>query len=218
MLSQSRFHELDVKGAASLTDGFYLSADTAKMAELSLLTFDFGSKRRIRNTVTGALSKPLLQARIALDTATVLIDGVGITVADFALSAGVLNTAPVTDTTLIVPVGGGLKIGRLNVESVTDSAGARMTGLDGRVMLRRFNGLDRVPEIVLNIDLRRLAAGTLSSRLLLSKAHVNARMHKLPRLVKMQQEIRRLTDSIGRARPDLSPDSVLRPACRATAA
>ena len=62
-----------------------------------------------------------------------------------------MNTAPVADTTLVVPIGGGIKLGRLNIESVADSAGVHMTGLDGRLVLRRFKGLDRVPELVANL-------------------------------------------------------------------
>lgn len=210
MLSQERFHELDVVGKAKLSNGFYLSADTAKMAELGLLRVNFGSKERLRNSETGALSKPLLQASVAIDTATVLVNGVGISLADLSFGAGVLNSAPVSDSTVVVPVGGGLKLRRLDIESITDSAGVRLAGLDGRVMLRRFKGLDRVPEIVANLDLERMAAGTTSSRLMLRKAHINANMHKLLHIVKMQQEIKHIADSIRRVCPDLSADSVLR--------
>ena len=55
-----------------------------------------------------------------------------------------------------------------------------------------------------------MTAGTMSTRLVLNRAHINASMHKLPHIVKMQQEIRRISDSIRSVRPDLSPDSVLR--------
>ncbi len=210
MLSPNRFHELDVNGEARLDKGYYLSADTAKMAEVGMLKLNFGSKERVYNTENGSMSAPFLQAKIALDTATILVNGVDISLADLSLGAGAMNTAPVADTTLVVPIGGGIKLGRLNIESVADSAGVHMTGLDGRLVLRRFKGLDRVPELVANLDLRRMTAGTMSTRLVLNRAHINASMHKLPHIVKMQQEIRRISDSIRSVRPDLSPDSVLR--------
>lgn len=211
MFSQDKFHCLDVRGRLKGHNLYYLSNDTAKMAEIASLGIAFGSQVKMRNDTSSLERKNrrMLSAGIKIDTATVLIDGVNITLSGLALGAGVENNRqPPSDTTLVVPVGGGLRIARLNIESITDTAGVRIRDLGGHVALRRFSGMSRVPELLVNFDLGRMAAGTPSSRLVLSKAHLDASTHKLPRVVEREQAIRHLTDSIRQRHPDLPADSV----------
>lgn len=117
------------------------------------------------------MTAPTLAAGISADTASILIDGINITVGDFRLGAGVENMGRNNDTTLVVPVGGGLIISRLNIESVTDSAGVRIRDLAGHVGIKRFQGSKRLPLLSANLDLGRWSAGTTDTRFMLSKAH-----------------------------------------------
>lgn len=209
MLSADNFHRLDLRGKLEGRDLYYLSNDTAKMAEVHRLNIAFGSKVKVADSVTRK-SSPMLAAGIKIDSATVLVDGVNIGLGDFALAAGVENSRPSADTTLVVPVGGRIKVGRLNIVSVTDSAGARMRGLSGRVSLHRYKNSRRVPEIVAKLDIDRLAAGTTDTRLFLAKAHLDASTHKIPSLRGNRKEIKQMADSIRKVHPELSPDSVFK--------
>lgn len=101
-------------------------------------------------------------------------------------------------------------MGRFNVESVTDSGGMRARNIDGRVSLRRFRGESRVPELAAHLDIARIAAGVSNTRFILSRAHVEASMHKLPSRRRLPEQLKRTVDSIRHVHPDLAPDSVLR--------
>ncbi|MCM1067187.1 MAG: hypothetical protein NC418_06415 [Muribaculaceae bacterium] len=210
MFGRETFHRLAIDGKLSARNLYYLSNDTAKMAEVRRLDFDFDSQRRVSVDSSGQRTQPLLSAHIKVDTATMLINGVNIALGRLALGAGVENSARSADTTIVVPVGGGISVGALNIESITDTAGARIRNMAGRVMLHRFKGESRVPEILLNVDLGRVSAGAPSTRFVMSKAHLDASLHKLPEVIKRRAEVRAAADSIRRVHPDISPDSVMR--------
>ena len=208
MLSQEKFHSLDVRGNLSGNKLYYLSNDTSVMTEINELSVRFGSRTQIKDS-TGE-TNPTLAAGISADTANILIDGVSITVGGLELGAGVENNGNQHDTTLIVPIGGRLKLGRLNIESVTDSAGVRLRNLAGHVGVKRFHGNKRLPLLSAKLDIGRLAAGTPDTRFMISNAHLDASMYRRPEVVERYKEIKHISDSIQQQHPELSPDSVYR--------
>ncbi len=208
MLDAEHFHMLDLRGRLEGDNLFYLSNDTNKMAEIQKLKLAFGSKIKARND--SAIAREMLAGGLKVDTATLLIDGVNISLSDLALGFGTENSAPKRDTTLVVPLGGGIKLGRLNVISITDSAGMRLRGLAGKLSLRRFKHFKRLPEIIANLEIDRLSAGTLGTRFVLSKAKLEASTHKIPMPKEVRRDLKRLTDSIHRQHPDIAPDSVFK--------
>lgn len=208
MLSQEKFHSLDVRGNLSGNKLYYLSNDTSVMTEINELSVRFGSRTQIKDS-TGE-TNPTLTAGISADTANILIDGVSITVGGLELGAGVENNGNQHDTTLIVPIGGRLKLGRLNIESVTDSAGVRLRNLAGHVGVKRFHGNKRLPLLSAKLDIGRLAAGTPDTRFMISNAHLDASMYRRPEVVERYKEIKHISDSIQQQHPELSPDSVYR--------
>lgn len=205
MFEPNEFHKLSVSGKIDGRDLYFLSSDTAKMADIANANIIFDTHGRSRtwegNTLGGI---------VKVDTASILINGVNITAGGLSLGAGVENSRRTGDTTLVVPIGGGLKLARLNVENISDSGGVRMRNIAGNVSLRRFRNYKRLPEIIGTFDIGRVAAGTPETRFLLSKAHVDAQMHLKPSVAKNRREIKRLADSLQLARPDLPPDSVYR--------
>ena len=117
---------------------------------------------------------------------------------------------------MIVPIGGRLKLGRLNIESVTDSAGVRLRNLAGHVGVKRFHGNKRLPLLSAKLDIGRLAAGTPDTRFMISNAHLDASMYRRPEVVERYKEIKHISDSIQQRHPELSPDSVYRLAIEKT--
>lgn len=184
-LKHERLHRLAADGSVTLRNVYFLSADTNKMVELNKAKIDFNSTRIVDNV-------PLLSAKLDIDTATVLVGGVDIAVSSLELNAGVENSAHINDTTLIVPVGGNLNVGRLNIISITDSAGARIGNIGGHVMLNRYKshgGL--IPEILADLKTGSVSAGSLSDRILLNDTKIKATLHKQPSASKRGAEIRR---------------------------
>lgn len=206
MFHPNRFHRLDVRGKLDGKELYFLSEDTAKMVVVDGLGILFGSQIKAREKN----KRPSLGAMIKVDTANVLIDGVSINASALSLGAGVENSAPSRDTTVVVPVGGGLKIGRLSVRSITDSAGVYIRGLLGRVGVQRYEGDRHMPLISADLNLERISAGSKSTRFNMRDAGLHAKTYLNPARAKRMKEMKRLTDSIQRSHPELSPDSVMR--------
>ena len=206
MFETSRFHRLNADGKVSLSNIYFLSADTNKMVELGKADIVFNTQAMVSGSNSPT---PVLGMKLTLDTATVLVDGVDISLSNLSLGAGVENKGKSSDTTLIVPVGGGLKLARLNIISITDSAGARIRNLEGHLLLHRFKGLKKVPEIVADLTTGRVSAGSRSSRILINDAKIKASMFKLPE-DPQQKALFRQAQRIRKEYPDISPDSVFR--------
>lgn len=203
MLTQTAFHRLAVDGVLDAERLYWLSADTANMAYINEAGLKFGTEESVAD------GQRLLAAVVKVDSADVLTGGLGITATDFSLGFGVDKTKLSSDTTKVVPMGGGLKIGSLNLNSITDSAGVRIRNVDGRVVMRRFKEMERVPEFMFDLAIGRMAAGSPDGRMLFSKSRLNFTAHKLP-LRRATARMRRIVDSIRTSRPDLPMDSVYR--------
>ena len=208
MFAPGRFHELSAEGSLSGRNLYYLSNDTTKMADVPSINISFDSRKRVKRP-DGSI-KTLLSARIEADTATALLGGVSLRAGGFGLGAAALNTSYYADTTMVVPVGGGIKVRNFSVRSITDSAGMSLRNLDGRLMLNRYKDDRHLPQIVLDGTAGRLAAGSKTTVFLLSDAHIKAATHKIPERAALRKAIKQTADSIRRVHPDLSPDSVMR--------
>ncbi len=205
MFTVNRIHELIVNGDVDGKNLYYLSPDTAKMATVDNLCIKFSTQsRRDRLQET-----PEMGAYINIDTASVLVDGVKMDIAGLRMGAAIENSGNLGDTTVVVPVGAGLALKRFNVFSITDSAGVRMRGLDGRIELLRYKDGNRLPLLSANLGVDVMAAGSASSRLMLRDAKIHATTHKNPERARLRSEVRHIADSIGRRHPELSADSVL---------
>lgn len=199
MFGRNNFHKLHFEGDIDGSRLYWLAPDTANMVVINDACLKFGSNVRYEG------SKDLLAATIKVDTAEVLTGGVTINVSALSLGLGVSNQKRSADTTIVVPMGGGLKIAGLTVTSITDSAGARFRDIGGRVVMRRFKDMKRVPEFLLDLSIDRMSAGSRDARMLFSGSKLHVDLHKKPQ---RKSALRRTADSISRSRPDLSPDSV----------
>lgn len=209
MFTENSFHMLDIKGKLEGSNLYYLSNDIAKMADIKHATVLFGSQVHLKRDTTKAGTSPMLAAALKIDSANVLIDGVNITMSDLSLGAGVENMPKGNDTTVVIPLGGGLNIRRINIESISDSAGARIRNISGKVRLQRYKGRQHLPEILANLEVGRLSAGTIDTRVLLSKAKVDVSTHKLPsRKRKYGKGQHSHVGSSNHKHRNISPDSV----------
>lgn len=208
MFDPRSFHRLDIEGRVDAGNFYYLRNDTDMMAEVRKATLDFGSGRRFTDE-NGNIGERTLTASIRVDTANVLSGGIGMGFSDIHLGLGVENSGLKSDSTLVVPMGGVLKVGRFNLSSVSDSAGMRLRGLEGHVSMTRFHNKDKFPRFNFDLTARRISAGAPAARVMLREPHIVLEAHKLlsPR---MPRSLRRLTDSIAAVHPDLPPDSVYR--------
>lgn len=206
MFAMGQFHKLVVEGDIDGNDIYYVSGDTAQMAEMDGLCMRFNSRV---NAMSGSKS-PTLGAKISVDTATVLLGGINMTGSALELAAGVENKRRSADTTLVVPLGGALKIGNLNIISVADSAGVRLRNLAGTASVQRFEGEKRLPVISADLELGSVFAGTRDTRFMMRDAALHAKTYKDPVKARRRAAMKHTADSIRKLHPDLTPDSVMR--------
>lgn len=200
MFDKNNIHRLNVAGDIDFRKLYWLSSDTSDMVYVDNACLNFGSKNRYKG-------QDLLSAKIVVDTASILSGGTDISLSSMTLGVGVENRRFTGDTTLVLPLGGALKLGKLSINSITDSAGVRFRDIDGKVIMKRYNNQARVPEFVFDLSIDRFTAGSLDSRMLFSNSELHFDAHKLP-VKKSVAEFKRLSDSISKACPHLSPDSV----------
>lgn len=207
MLNANGFHKLQATGTINGRDLYYLSRDTTKMVDVDALNIRLDT-RSVFTDSSGNTGQPTLTLSLGADTAQILLDGVDINVAALRLGVGAENTGLSVDTTEVIPVGGGISIGRLKVINITDSTGVRIRNLAGRVGLRRFNDDKHLPEIRLDARGGRISAGSRLARIVLRNSEIHALTHPRPERVARRREIKHLSDSLAAVYPDLSPDSV----------
>lgn len=207
MLSRNEFHRVRLVGDIDGRDLYWLANDTASMARITNMCLKFGSNKRYNNGVHTVDS--LLAATLQVDSVEVLSGNISVAAGDFTLGAGVANLSSMADTTVVLPIGGGLRIANFNLLSISDSVVFKARDIDGRVAMRRFREQARVPQFTFNLGVRRMATGDQSTRLMISGAKVDFEAHKLPRKG-MSAKVRHTIDSIKQRHPDLSPDSVYR--------
>lgn len=172
MFKPEHLHRLVADGSVTAKDVYFLSADTSKIVEIGKAKIDLDSKRIVNNM-------PMLKTKIAVDTATILVSGVDLALGSISLEAGMdASGRNATDSTRMVPISGDLKVGRFNIISITDSAGARIRNIGGRVRIQDLKRKGASPEISADLKIGDVSAGTLADRVLIKDTRVEASLYK----------------------------------------
>lgn len=203
MLKAAHLHELVADGAVDAKNVYFLTGDLDKMVEVKNAKIRFDSDRLAGNL-------PLLHTTVDVDTANLLMGGVDIAFSDLNLNAGVTDGTQLRDTTLLPPIEGRLSVDRLNIISITDSAGGRIRDISGNLTLRRFKREDNVLELLPNLLTRNVSAGSLSDRILLNDTKIHASLFKLPSAGKKKHEEKKKAPAMARDYRYVRPDSVFR--------
>ncbi|MDE6856904.1 MAG: hypothetical protein K2J34_10610, partial [Muribaculaceae bacterium] len=167
-------------------DVYFLTADTTKLVEVGNARIELDSKRMVDGL-------PLLNTKVDVDTATVLVSGIDLAFANVSLSAAVEHPAAGADTTLMRPIAGRLKVGRFDITSITDSAGARIRDINGPVRVKPHKDCGKVPQIATDLLIGQVSAGTLSDRFLIRDTKVKASLAKTNTLPKPKDGAKKKT-------------------------
>ncbi len=172
MLRPERLHRLEADGMVTANNVYFLTADTTKLVEIGKAKIELDSKRIVNGL-------PLLNAKVDVDTATILVSGIDLEFAAVSLAAGADASSGKMDTTLMMPIAGNLNVGRFNIISITDSAGARIRNIRGPIHMRPIKGKGPIPQISTDLLISQVSAGTLSDRFLLNNTKVAATLFKM---------------------------------------
>ncbi|MDE6300952.1 MAG: AsmA-like C-terminal region-containing protein [Muribaculaceae bacterium] len=206
MLTPNEFHRLKARGDIHTKELYFLSSDTVNMV--------YAHDADIRLGTDGYQGiDSLLVAKVKIDSADILHQNYSIELKDFALGAGVSNRRPSADTTLVVPMGGDLKIGKFSLVVLGDSITVMLRDAHGRLSMQRYRDHARLPLIGLDMDIARLSTGTPDMRFMLSGSTLHTTAHMLPPHGK-KHKVRKAAAAISHAHPDLPPEQVYAHAIR----
>lgn len=173
MFKPEHIHRLMADGSVTARGIYFLAADTCSLVEVGNAKIAFDSKKTVGDA-------PVLSAKLAVDTATVLTGGIDLLFSNVRIGAGVDDKGNnvVRSEGHAAPVRADLNVGRFNILTVTDSAGARIQKISGCVRLTESKS--PVPAISADLKIGKVSAGTLSDRILLNNTDVKAFLDKLP--------------------------------------
>lgn len=204
MLSRNKFHNLRMSGDIGLDNIGWASADTLTRAYVQRAALHFGTNEHLKDT--GARRVDLLAANIKVDSASVRADGLDIAMKNLSMGFAADNKAPSADTTVVTPMGGGISMEKFYMSSLSDSTKVFVRNISGRVIMRRFNSMSRVPEFRFDLGISRIAALSPAIRLLLADSKIDFSAYRLPSR-KPSARVIRMADSIRAAHPEISVDS-----------
>lgn len=171
MLRPERIHRLTAEGAVTASDVYFLTSDTSKMVEVGNARIKLDSERIVDD-------RPALNARVEVDTATVLVSGIDLAFRSVALKAGIGDSGRRQDSLRMMPVDAELKVADFNITTVTSGAGARIRAISGPVSMKQTKDKGFFPYLTTDLKLGYVSAGTLSDRFLINGADVNASLLK----------------------------------------
>lgn len=186
MLRPERFHRLVADGTITAKDVYFLTADTTKLVEVGNARIELDSRRMVDGL-------PLLKTKVDVDTATVLVSGIDLAFGNVSLTAAVEHPAAGADTTLMRPIAGSLKVGRFDITSITDSAGARIRDINGPIRVKPRKDCGKVPQIATDLLIGQVSAGTLADRFLIRDTKVKASLAKTNTLPKPKDAAKKKT-------------------------
>ncbi|MDE6322361.1 MAG: hypothetical protein K2L93_08695 [Muribaculaceae bacterium] len=205
-LNRNNFYRTKVTGSMALNDFRAQVGDSltawVNNAQLRLGT----SEAFVRNDQQRVDS--LLTVSFKIDTATIDVPGVDLRMANLAAGLGMANRSSSSDTSAINPIGGSIKLGRLNIVNHVDSTRLRLRDLVIGGTLSRYLGESRVPRLGLLIGARRASLASPTGRYFLREADFKVVAHLRPPK-KLGKKSQALYDSLQVVHPELSPDSLL---------
>lgn len=205
-LSPDRFHRLDLKGEAALSDFTMTMNDGSGSAYIRNADLRLGTSNSF--VKDGHRVDSLLTMSLKVDTVALMTPEYRLTGRELKAGVGCLNRTSSADTTIINPIGGTIKAGRLALVSDIDTINIRLRDVTCRAALRRFNGNSRAPLLNLDIEAGRIRFADPINRASISDGHVALTLH--PRARRNSPRLQARIDSLRLLHPHLAPDSLTR--------
>lgn len=200
------FHKLKIDGNATLTD-FYLHMNDSTgdiYARHASLRFGSSSSFTARN---GHEVDSLLTLSLKVDTASYMMDGLGLTGSDMQLGFGVSNKAASADTAVVIPLGLNIQAARLRYVDFADSSSVLIRAPKIGGIITRYKDSAKRPMMMTRISSDFIRYRSPEGRISLREPQVQLRLHLNSR-PRMTAKVGAVFDSISLANPSLRADSV----------
>lgn len=203
-LTPRTFHRARLQGSLRLTDFHAFQPDTLD-ATVHHAELRFGTNNGFVNDNQRVDS--LLTVSIQVDSTCISTPDLKAEINGLKMGAGCRNTASTSDTTVINPIGGTIRIAGLNLLSLADSSKIRMRDVACGAALSRFNDQARVPRLAMKATARRLSYGDRTARISLRNSAFDITANLKPSRVSPRVKAR--YDSIAALHPGLPSDSII---------
>jgi hypothetical protein len=213
MLSAEGYHKIRATGDIDFYKLYWVSNDTANMVYVDKACFTMGTNEK-HKTENNTMADNLLAAHVTIDSVSALSGDITIKAAGITMGLATKNEAVSHshdndgEEVHIVPFGGGISVKRFHLVSISDSITLRMRNVKGQAVLKPHTNDIHLPEVNFNLTYDNISAGNNSTRLMLMKGHTKIDLWRNP-VTEEERHIKQTIDSIRRASPDLSPDSVM---------
>lgn len=200
------FHKLKIDGEATLTDFYMLMNDTTGDIYARNATLKFGSSSSF-TTKRGRQVDSLLTVSLKVDTASYMMDGLGLTGSDMHLGLGVSNKAASADTAVVIPMGLDISASRLRYVDMSDSSSVMLRSPKVGAVITRYKDSNKRPMMMTRISADRIRYRSSAGRVTLREPLVRLRLYPSAR-PRMNNRLGAIFDSITAAHPSLRADSV----------
>lgn len=195
-LSANRFHNLKVTGDIDLDDFYMQSADSVMSFSTGHTCFKFGT-----NKTFVADDRPVVDSLLTMslqsDSINFISGPVTVLIKDIKGGVGTRMTSERRDSTTVKPFGGVLGFKTVKIDDRSDSIRLRLTDVDCRASITRFEGNAKDPQLSLIFDARRITGAKNRDMAGLTGGHFDLSMH-LRKSTRRQSG--QLTDSARMAR------------------
>lgn len=206
MLNPQNFHRLYVNGDVALKDFYWISGDTVNMFDIHRAKLHFGTADVVRRHGE-KIADSLMRVSLNIDTAAIVHSDLVMNLSKFRISLAAQNTSERLKEGRINPMGGSLSLATFNLLKTNDSAVVRLRDVKGSTVVKAYQNNIRTPEFIFDLDVRRISAGSASTRIVVNNAHTHFDARRIAK-GKSAQRYSQIADSIHYVHPDLSPDSV----------
>ena len=184
-----RFHRIYLDGKMKLVDIDIQKYDSTFNFFTPLATIDLGTNRRIEGT-HGKVDS-LLTVRLDIDTASIDLPGLNLQASRLTAGLGSTNKSTSSDTTIINPFGGLIRLNSFTINQPHDSLVVRFREVSTHASLTRYKGNIKTPQLDFDLHARRFGTRMPDFNILISQPEVIVSAH----LKEMEKgdSLRRLT-------------------------
>lgn len=175
-LTPKRFHKLQADGSLTLASFSINTQDSSLTAMTHNTIMEFGTNAKVVIADT-MRTDSLLKVSLSIDTLNFTGQGILLAIGNAKAVVAARNTLESVDTTRINPIGLAIRASRIKLHTDSDSVNMILRDAAVKATITRYNTSTKAPLLSLDVRARRARYNNPISRLSLTEAFINARMH-----------------------------------------
>ncbi len=177
--SGERFHRAHLDGTITLTDINLIQRDSSFNLFTPRATLDLGTNRVVKGKE--GLIDSLLTVKLDIDTASIYLPGLNLQSSKLTAALGSTNRSTSSDTTIINPFGGLIRLSCFTINQPHDSLVVRFRDVSTHASLTRYKGNLKTPQLDFDLVARRFATRMPDFGIVVSQPEVLVNAHLIER-------------------------------------